>query len=99
DVAARDVLVADCRAVTLLVFAAQLQAQGVGDQRAAEVQLGGAGVAVFALLLQRRVDAGRASPLATDLLGDDVDHPTHGVGAIQGRHRAANDFDALDSRN
>src|SRR5690606_3921413 len=33
-----------------------------------------------------------------NLLSDDVDNAAHGVGTIQGRHRATNYFDTLDGR-
>ena len=30
------------------------------------------------------------------ILGDDIDHPSQGIGAIEGRRGALDDFDALD---
>ncbi|MNP31301.1 hypothetical protein D3C76_1244160 [compost metagenome] len=38
-----------------------------------------------------------AGPFLADFFGDDVHHATQGIGAIQGGHRAAHHFDALDS--
>src|SRR5690606_8424673 len=37
-------------------------------------------------------------PLGRDLFGDDVDYAAHGIGAVQGVHRAADHFDSLDGR-
>jgi len=40
-----------------------------------------------------------AAPFAVDPRRNDIDHPAHRVGTIEGRHRPANDLDSLnDSR-
>ncbi|MNP13420.1 hypothetical protein D3C76_1057010 [compost metagenome] len=70
-------------------------AEGVGE-RAVEAEahaLGGAFVTVLGKVL---VNGHVAVGFARGLLGDDVDHPAHGPGAIAGRGRATDHFDALD---
>lgn len=79
--------------------AAYSQAQQAIDQRAAGVQAGLTGVAIVAVVLIGMVHAQRATPFGGDFLGDDVHHTTHGIGAVQGRHRATDHFDALDGRH
>ncbi len=44
------------------------------------------------------LDANRRGPLLADLAGDDVDHPAERIGAVEGGHRTADDFDPLDRR-
>src|SRR5690606_34570409 len=36
------------------------------------------------------------TPSVHHFAGDDIDHSTHGVGPVEGRHRTAYDFDACD---
>ncbi len=44
----------------------------------------------------RKTAAPGALATGTPLLGDDIDHPTHGVGAILGRMRTFCDLNAVD---
>lgn len=70
-------------------------AQGIGERpvEAEAHPLGGAFVTVLGEVL---VHGHVAVGLAGGLLGDDVDHPAHGAGAVAGGSRAADHFDALD---
>src|SRR5690606_36912218 len=76
--------------------AAHGQVQPARHQRAGEVEIGGAVVAVVVIGLEGAAQGQRAGPGVQALAGDDVDHAAHGVGAVQGRHRAADHLDALD---
>src|SRR5690606_14570951 len=86
------------RGFAVIETAAHLKTQQVIDQRAGGVEVGFAGLAVIAVFLEGVLEADGAGPFRADLAGDDVDHAAHGIGAVQGRHRAADDFDALDGR-
>ncbi|MNQ80670.1 hypothetical protein D3C85_956590 [compost metagenome] len=89
-------VVDDVRCIAFLVATAQGQAEFVGQQRAAQVEVGRAAVAVFVVFLQGGVHRHGTAPRAANFLGDDVDHPAHGIGTVQGRHRATNHLDAFD---
>src|SRR5690606_39038215 len=80
----------------LVPAAAHGQVQGARHQWAGEVEVGGGVVAVGAVGLEGAAEGDRAGPGVQALAGDDVDHAAHGVGAVQGRHRAADDLDPLD---
>lgn len=74
---------------------ADAQAEVVG-QRATEQSTHLRGIAARLRIRLAVVIRDRATPFGTDLAGDDVDHPAHGVGAVQRGHRTAHHFDALD---
>src|SRR5690606_14645080 len=60
-----------------------------------------AGVALVFLQIVQRVcvfGGNGAAPVIGTLAGDDVDHATHGFGAVERGHRPADDFDAFDHR-
>ena len=76
--------------------AAQRHAQLIGHDGAAQVEVRLVGVARLAVLLQQRLHTHGAAPFLGYLAGNDVDHPAHGVGAVEGGHRAADHLDALD---
>lgn len=78
------------------VTAPHLQAEQVFLERAAEVELGLARIALVAVLAGRVVIANRTAPLWRDLARDHVDHAADGVGTVQRRHWPAHHFDALD---
>src|SRR5690606_33421090 len=84
--------------VLIVVGAGQLQTQNVLNQRYVDVRAGLPGVFVeFIGFGRHRVLGGdAATEFIRDFFGDDVDHTTHGVGAVQGRCRPADDLDALD---
>ena len=79
--------------------AAQGQAQQVLLNRAAQVELAAVGVAKGRFFLQAAIDGDGAAPGLAHFAGDDVDHPAHGIRAVQGGHGAANHFNALDGRH
>src|SRR5690606_18587456 len=76
--------------------AAHAQAEQAVHQRAAGEELGLVVVAVLRVFLECVAVTDGAPPFLPDLLGDDVDHATHGVRAVEGGHRAAYHFDAFD---
>src|SRR5690606_18824971 len=84
--------------VLIVVGTGQLQAQDILDQRYVEVGTGLPGIFIELVGLGRhRVFGGdAAAQLVRHLLGDDIDHAAHGIGAVQGRCWAADDLDALD---
>src|SRR5690606_942723 len=90
--------VAQVRFFAIEQAAAYLQTQQTVDQRATGVEAGVAGIAEVPVFLIGVVLGDRTTPLAGNFLGDDIDHTAHGIGAVQGRHRSANHFDALDGR-
>ena len=89
-------VVADVGRIAALLAAAQGQAQQVGGDGAAQVEAAAFHVAESGFFLQGVVGRDGAHPLLAHLARDDVDHAAHGVRAVQGRHGAADDFDALD---
>ncbi len=87
------------RGVALMEAAAHLQAKGLLDQRAAGIEAGLATVAELVVFVEGGFGLYRAAPRVAHLAGDDIDHPAHGIGAVEGRHRAADHLDALDRRD
>ncbi|MNM59032.1 hypothetical protein D3C81_702760 [compost metagenome] len=83
--------------VAARTLAVQLQADQVVDQRPGDEGIGAVVVARVGAVLEGRFGADAAVPLRGNLAGDDVDHPAHGVGAVQRRHRPAHHFDTFDS--
>ncbi len=90
--------VVDVVFVALRGLAVDLQAQQVVLDRAGQVEIALVDVARLAAFLDGRVHADFAVPFFRHLARDDVDHPAHGVRAVQRRHRPAHDFNALDGR-
>src|SRR5690606_34212294 len=90
------VLVDRVGGITLVPAAAHGQLQGAGHDRAGEVEVGGGVVAVGVVGLHRAAQGERTGPGVQAPVGDDVDHPAHRVGAVQGRHRATDHLDPLD---
>src|SRR5690606_3607418 len=80
----------------LVPAAAHGQVEDAADQGAGQVEVGGGVVAVGIVGLEGAAEGDRAGPGVQALAGDDVDHAAHGVGAVQGRHRTADDLDPLD---
>src|SRR5690606_9284582 len=78
--------------------AAQGDAELVGDDGAAQVEIRLAGVAGVTILLEPGFQPDRTAPFLRHLAGDDVHDATHGIGPVQRGHRAADHFDALDGR-
>ena len=72
------------------------QPQYVLDQRTAGVETGLAGITIVPVFLEGMLQGDRACPLIRDFLGDDVDHTADGIGTIESRHGATNDFDTLN---
>ncbi len=79
--------------------AAQLQAQGLLDQRTAGMDAGLAAVAELVVLVEGGFGLHRATPLVAHLARDDIDDSAHGIGAVEGRHGSADHLDALDRRD
>ncbi len=75
--------------------AVQAEAEVVG-QAAAQVEVGPAAGALGAVFRQLGVQADAALELVGGALGDDIDHPAHGAGAVTCGRRATEDLDALD---
>ena len=48
------------------------------------------------MLLNSGISTQRPGPFLADFFGNNVDHPTERIGAVQGRHRAAHHFDTFD---
>ncbi|MNI41170.1 hypothetical protein D3C73_954150 [compost metagenome] len=88
--------VAAVGAQAAVVAAAQRQAQLVGLDGAAQVEGRAVVVAVGVVALCGAVQRDLADPFLAGLARDDVDHPAHGVRAVQRVHRAAHDFNAFD---
>ncbi|KAG1205220.1 hypothetical protein G6F35_011778 [Rhizopus arrhizus] len=80
----------------VVVAAAYRQAEAILDQWAAEVNVGGACIAELVVLLHGEALGERAVPAVLVAAGDDVDDAAHRIRAVQGGHRAAYHFDALD---
>ncbi|MNH01051.1 hypothetical protein D3C79_602610 [compost metagenome] len=73
----------------------QAQTQVIG-QAATEVEVGSPAGAFCAVFGQLRVQADAPFQLVGRTLGDDIDHPAHGAGAVACGGRATQDLDALD---
>ena len=82
-----------------LIRAPELQTQSVGDQWAGQIEITLIGVACFARILKSMLSRDRTRPVFGYFAGNDIDHAAHGFGAIQRRHGAAHDFNALNGLN
>ena len=49
------------------------------------------------MLLNSGISTQRPGPFLADFFGNNVDHPTERIGAVEGGHRAAHHFDTLNS--
>ena len=85
-----------CRFQAFIDAAAESQPQTALHQWAGHREVGGDVVAEVAIFLHAAAETDAAAPAGADLAGDDVDHPTKGVGAIQRGGGSADDLDALD---
>src|SRR5690606_29301935 len=74
----------------------QCDAQFVGNDGAAHVEVGLIGIPGVAVLFQSCVQSDRATPFLRNFASDDVDYPAHGIRAIQRGHWAADDLDPFD---
>src|SRR5690606_11467228 len=72
------------------------QADQVFHQRTAGIQVYPAALAIVAVFLKNMINTGSRAPFLGYLLGDDIDHTTDGIGAVEGGHRPADHLDALD---
>src|SRR5699024_5377137 len=77
----------------------EAQTQYLVDQRPANAEVGLIDVAGVGILLYHGAGIDGAGPFIGHRFGDDVDHAAECVRAVNGRHRPANDFDALDCRH
>src|SRR5690606_34815496 len=66
------------------------------NHRATGIQTGLAGIAIITVFLEGMIQADRTSPLAGDLLGNDVDHTAHRIGAVESGHWATDHLDTLN---
>ncbi|MNO53188.1 hypothetical protein D3C76_436260 [compost metagenome] len=87
----------DVQVVGIGLGQATVQAEPkVFGEPAAQVEVGAAAGTLSAVFGHLRVQADAALELIGRALGDDVDHPAHGAGAVTRRRRPAQDLDALD---
>ncbi|MNS57939.1 hypothetical protein D3C72_908410 [compost metagenome] len=82
--------------VTIRRLPIELQANQVLDQRPGDEGAGAVVVAGVGAVLEGRFAAHAAIPVGGHFAGDDVDHPAHGVGAVQRRHWPTDHLDAFD---
>ncbi|MNV57260.1 hypothetical protein D3C71_1495820 [compost metagenome] len=91
--------IAAVRAQAAVLAAAQGQPQLVGLDRAAQVERRAIVVAEGVVPLRGAVQRDLARPILADLARDDVDHPAHRIGSVQGGHGAPHDLDAFNGRH
>jgi len=84
------------RAQAIAAFAAPGQPQLAGHQRAGNIQFGSHVIAELALFLKGATHGNAGRRLVEVLLGNDIDHPTHGIGTIERGGRTTDHLDALN---
>jgi len=96
DLGTGEVFVLEGGGLAMEGAAAKSEAEAFGDDGAGEVEVALRGIAVVGVGLEGAADGGGAGPALADFAGDDVDDAAHGIGAVEGGHGAADDFDAFD---
>src|SRR5690606_23876703 len=77
-------------------LAAEGNAQHLRYQRAAGIDAELMGLAAATVFARATVDLRRTLPGIGSPPRDDIDHASKRLGAVKGRHRAANHFDTFD---
>ena len=96
---ARDGLIGQSGLLPLRARRPDRDADAIRDQRPGQIDVAAANIAELVVALQGVMGRRRSMPGVADLAGDDVDHPAHGVGPVQGGDGATHHLDPLDGRD